>query len=65
MRLRCSPIAFRPAPEHGDDLRHDRDHHAGARHTIANVALPYMQGTLSASRPDQLVLTSYIVAAAS
>ncbi len=33
--------------------------------TIANVALPYMQGTLSASR-DQItwVLTSYIVAAA-
>jgi DHA2 family multidrug resistance protein len=33
--------------------------------TIANVALPYMQGTLSAS-PDQInwVLTSYIVAAA-
>jgi len=33
--------------------------------TIANVALPYMQGTLSAlARPDQRVLTSYIVAAA-
>src|SRR5437016_12926801 len=33
--------------------------------TIANVALPYMQGTLSASQ-DQIswVLTSYIVAAA-
>src|SRR5512141_1589657 len=33
--------------------------------TIANVALPYMQGTLSAST-DQInwVLTSYIVAAA-
>ena len=33
--------------------------------TIANVALPYMQGSLSASR-DQItwVLTSYIVAAA-
>src|ERR1700684_3374540 len=33
--------------------------------TIANVALPYMQGSLSAS-PDQItwVLTSYIVAAA-
>jgi DHA2 family multidrug resistance protein len=33
--------------------------------TIANVALPYMQGTLSASQ-DQVnwVLTSYIVAAA-
>src|ERR1700759_3296547 len=33
--------------------------------TIANVALPYMQGELSASR-DQItwVLTSYIVAAA-
>ena len=32
--------------------------------TIANVALPYMQGTLSASQ-DQInwVLTSYIVAA--
>src|SRR5580693_8303574 len=33
--------------------------------TIANVALPYMQGSLAASR-DQItwVLTSYIVAAA-
>ncbi|MFX9870661.1 MFS transporter, partial [Acinetobacter baumannii] len=33
--------------------------------TIANVALPYMQGSLSASQ-DQInwVLTSYIVAAA-
>src|SRR5271169_4714388 len=33
--------------------------------TIANVALPYMQGSLSASR-DQItwVLTSYIIAAA-
>lgn len=33
--------------------------------TIANVALPYMQGSLSAT-PDQItwVLTSYIVAAA-
>src|SRR5450432_2690105 len=33
--------------------------------TIANVALPYMQGTLSATQ-DQInwVLTSYIVAAA-
>src|SRR5262245_24635098 len=33
--------------------------------TIANVALPYMQGSL-ASTPDQItwVLTSYIVAAA-
>ena len=33
--------------------------------TIANVALPYMQGSLSASQ-DQVnwVLTSYIVAAA-
>src|SRR5678810_333359 len=33
--------------------------------TIANVALPYMEGSLSASR-DQItwVLTSYIVAAA-
>ena len=33
--------------------------------TIANVALPYMQGTVSASQ-DQIdwVLTSYIVAAA-
>ena len=33
--------------------------------TIANVALPYMQGTMSASQ-DQInwVLTSYIVAAA-
>src|ERR1700761_1551053 len=33
--------------------------------TIANIALPYMQGTLSASQ-DQInwVLTSYIVAAA-
>ena len=38
---------------------------AGADSTIANVALPYMQGSLSASR-DQItwVLTSYIVAAA-
>src|SRR5215475_14253888 len=33
--------------------------------TIANVALPYMQGSLSASR-DQItwVLTSYVIAAA-
>ena len=33
--------------------------------TIANVALPYMQGELSASR-DQItwVLTSYVIAAA-
>src|SRR4029079_16861535 len=33
--------------------------------TIANVALPYMQGTLSASQDQVIwVLTSYIVAAA-
>jgi MFS transporter, DHA2 family, multidrug resistance protein len=31
--------------------------------TIANVALPYMQGSVSASA-DQIMLTSYIVAAA-
>ena len=33
--------------------------------TIANVALPYMQGTMSASQEEiNWVLTSYIVAAA-
>ena len=33
--------------------------------TIANVALPYMQGTMSASQDEiNWVLTSYIVAAA-
>ena len=33
--------------------------------TIANVALPYMQGSLSASRDEiTWVLTSYIIAAA-
>src|SRR5215475_3648174 len=44
-----------PAPEHGDDLRHDGDHHAGARHhdRQRRTAL-YAGHAVGLAGPDQL-----------
>jgi MFS transporter, DHA2 family, multidrug resistance protein len=54
-----------PEPAHDHDVDHARHHIQALDGTIANVALPHMQGSLSASQ-DQItwVLTSFIVAAA-
>ena len=44
-----------PAPEHGDDLRHDRDHHAGAgHHHRQRRAALYAGQPLGVAGPDQL-----------
>ena len=45
----------RPAPEHGDDLRHDGDHHAGARHHDRQRRPALYAGlAVGVSGPDQL-----------
>ena len=65
--MACPPAAARPVPHRADHHRL----HVGATlmqaldQTIANVALPYMQGSLSATSDEiTWVLTSYITAAA-
>ena len=56
MRRRApSSCGSRPAPEHGDDLRHDRDHHAGAGHHHRQRRAALHAGhAVGLAGPDQL-----------